>query len=624
MSVNSKMTAIADAIRAKTGGTATLTLDQMAEEINGITVGSDETTESYVKAEALAVANRIDASNGTFKMVFVTDLHNMDDVPRLEHANQAIQALCRVNNIDCVVFGGDYIRNWTEITKEEAIEDIRQCRDKLKNQIVPTIWCRGNHDTNGYVGERLTKEEAYNLIANKNVDNGAVINAADPHGNYGYVDFADKKVRVIFVNTSDCDEMGTKATDDPSHAAPLISSHSVSAMQLQWIADTALSFTESGWNVIFVSHAPLYWSTGSSPAWYNNHTYTDGDGVAWTCNLANMSNLIKAYINKTSFSATLNGATASKNFSGLSHYATIANGISGHQHDFLVNTDELINYISVGNACEGGKASADGNSYPKTDGTADDTTFDIIDFDFVEQTAYCWNYGAGYDRVVPFRYAAPNVAVTGISLSATSGKLQVDGTLTLVANVEPTNATNKKVLWTSSNNSVATVANGVVTAKAIGNAVITATTEDGGFTATYALTVEAKPITNIIDTVGYEDGKRLSSSGATKNETGFVSTGMIDISAYPDPVTIETDGVNFNYNGYCYLCIYKADGSLIAYNTLTSMASNGTAWNNFAVTADADGNIVITTQNSNAANYFRICGYGSGANLIVTINEEIP
>lgn len=40
MSVNEKMTAIADAIRAKTGGTTALTLDQMATEISGIQTGS--------------------------------------------------------------------------------------------------------------------------------------------------------------------------------------------------------------------------------------------------------------------------------------------------------------------------------------------------------------------------------------------------------------------------------------------------------------------------------------------------------------------------------------------------------------------------------------------------------
>ena len=39
MSVNEKMTAIANAIRGKTGGTDPLTLDQMAEAIAGIESG---------------------------------------------------------------------------------------------------------------------------------------------------------------------------------------------------------------------------------------------------------------------------------------------------------------------------------------------------------------------------------------------------------------------------------------------------------------------------------------------------------------------------------------------------------------------------------------------------------
>ena len=45
MSVNAKMTAIADAIRTKTGGTSTLTLDQMATEIAGITGFNTNITE---------------------------------------------------------------------------------------------------------------------------------------------------------------------------------------------------------------------------------------------------------------------------------------------------------------------------------------------------------------------------------------------------------------------------------------------------------------------------------------------------------------------------------------------------------------------------------------------------
>lgn len=581
---------------------------------------TQETKEAYVKDEALIVANNIASSPGTFKIVFVTDLHNMDDVPRLEHANQAIQALCRVTDIDCVVFGGDYIRNWTEITKEEAVEDIRHCREKFRNQIVPTLWLRGNHDTNGYIGERLTKEEAYNLIANKNVENGAIINAADPYGNYGYVDFSDKKVRLVFVNTSDNDYMEAKEVSNPANTADLISSHNVGTTQLQWLADNALSFNENGWQVIFVSHLPLFWSTGSSPAWYNNHSYSVGDGRVWTCNLSNMGNMIADYINKTGRTVKIEEGYASWDFSNRTHYATIANGINGHQHAFFVNTDGLVNYISVGNACEGGKESADGNSYPKVDGTADDTTFDVIDFDFVEQCAYCWNYGAGYDRVVPFRYVAEDVAVTGISLSATSGKLQVGGTVTLVANVEPATATNRNVSWKSSNNSIATVANGVVTAVAVGNAVITATTEDGGFTATYALTVEAKQITNIIDTVGYTDGIRLSSSDGVSERTqaGYTTTGMFLLEAGS---TMRTKGVNFNHATYpqTWMYAYNKDTK----NFLSAYNPGGTI-GGFTTSMDDSGNLTVT-KNAGAGDVcIRLCGYGSGANLIVTINEEIP
>ena len=131
-----------------------------------------------------------------------------------------------------------------------------------------------------------------------------------------------------------------------------------------------------------------------------------------------------------------------------------------------------------------------------------------------------------------------------------------------------------------------------------------------------------KRYTNIIDTVGFEDGKRLSSSGATKDATGFVTTGMIDISAYTKPVIIRTKGVNFNYNGFCYLCLYRADGSFVSPNTLTSMITSGMNWNSFIVTSDVEGNIVLTALKG-SLNHFRISGYGSGANLIVTINEEI-
>ena len=51
----------------------------------------------------------------------------------------------------------------------------------------------------------------------------------------------------------------------------------------------------------------------------------------------------------------------------------------------------------------------------------------------------------------------PVVPVTGITLNETSGNLQVGETKTLTATVTPTNATNKNVTWTSSNDTIAKV-----------------------------------------------------------------------------------------------------------------------------------------------------------------------
>lgn len=85
-----------------------------------------------------------------------------------------------------------------------------------------------------------------------------------------------------------------------------------------------------------------------------------------------------------------------------------------------------------------------------------------------------------------------DVSVTGVSLDKTSAELEVGDTLKLTATIEPANATNQNVSWSSSNVEVATVENGTVTAKAAGTAVITVKTADGGKEAACTVTVKEK------------------------------------------------------------------------------------------------------------------------------------
>lgn len=83
--------------------------------------------------------------------------------------------------------------------------------------------------------------------------------------------------------------------------------------------------------------------------------------------------------------------------------------------------------------------------------------------------------------------SAATVAVTSVTMSRTSTSLNAGESVSLVATVAPSNATDKTVSWTSSNTSVATVSGGTVYAKAAGTATITATA--GGKSATCTVTV---------------------------------------------------------------------------------------------------------------------------------------
>jgi len=92
----------------------------------------------------------------------------------------------------------------------------------------------------------------------------------------------------------------------------------------------------------------------------------------------------------------------------------------------------------------------------------------------------------------------PSVAVTGVTVSPTTLTLSQGKTATLTATVSPSTATDKTVTWTSSNTGVATVSSdGVVTGVKAGTATITATTNDGGKTATCAVTVKAPAATKV-------------------------------------------------------------------------------------------------------------------------------
>jgi uncharacterized protein YjdB len=82
------------------------------------------------------------------------------------------------------------------------------------------------------------------------------------------------------------------------------------------------------------------------------------------------------------------------------------------------------------------------------------------------------------------------IPVTGISLDKTALSIYIDDVEELTAEISPVNATDKSVSWSSSDASVVTVnENGTVTGVSAGTATVSATSEDGEFTAGCTVTV---------------------------------------------------------------------------------------------------------------------------------------
>ena len=250
---------------------------------------------------------------------------------------------------------------------------------------------------------------------------------------------------------------------------------------------------------------------------------------------------------------------------------------------------------------------------------------------------------ANSDDGVPTSWTAQKiVAVTGIELDADEMKLSVGGVGTLKATVEPTDATEKTITWTSSNTSVATVdANGNVTGVAAGTATITA--QAGDKTATCVVTVTAAPVGKTIDLSTLEEDceaqngdvltrtlganvKITIAAGATVTLDGVTITGedsprynWAGITCEGDATIILKDGTTNTVKGFLntYPGIHPAvDHKLTIKGTGSLTASsNGQGAGIGGGYGIACGNIIIEGGTITATGGSNAAGIGSGSGV---------
>jgi uncharacterized protein YjdB len=183
------------------------------------------------------------------------------------------------------------------------------------------------------------------------------------------------------------------------------------------------------------------------------------------------------------------------------------------------------------------------------------------------------------------------VPVTGVSLNNTTLDLGVGNTELLLATIIPSNASNKNVTWSSSNASAIAVSNeGLVSGIAAGTAVITVTTEEGGFTATCDVKCEnfTLPVVITLEPIkiseNYPYDYKVKLRGNITNigeppyiERGFIYTMSPDDPLDPHPMGPGTTKVIVSGNG---IGTYEEEVTLYFNTTIRAYAktSMGTSY----------------------------------------------
>jgi len=168
------------------------------------------------------------------------------------------------------------------------------------------------------------------------------------------------------------------------------------------------------------------------------------------------------------------------------------------------------------------------------------------------------------------------IPVNGVSLSPSPLTITVGNTQQLTATVSPVDATNKTVSYSSSSPSVASVsASGLVTGVSAGTAIVTVSTQDGGFSATTSVTVNPVPVVHVTGITITPTSANLC-VGQTQSLTASIlpsnatDKSVIWSSSNTAIASISSSGVvTALATGVVNICVTSNDGQFTACSTIT-------------------------------------------------------
>ena len=383
--------------------------------------------DDYVQNKAAAI-NTIGFSIGknAVRTVFITDYHLEDNTRRSPDLISYIMSYTGIKN---VMFGGDAINHAKNY--ESMIGGYNLLCDFLRD-FAPVAekgnFCAitGNHEYNnaddGHPSVQIPQEAIYNILNEPTwYKQTSLWPLSGEETNAFYVDDDAAKMRVYGI---DCGYGGNIS---------LATAKAVTA---------SFSTVPEGYGVLLFSHR-------------GTTLIKDGDVILGSAVSSKYQPILDAAV------AMNDGASATVTYPGEAPWTVdftscqraFLGAICGHVHyDDFVFADGRFPLIST--RADTGAKNRDSAAY-RIAGTIAEQAFDVVQLDAASATIYMTRIGYGADRI--FHVGA--AAVTGTETLES----KLSGTLT----------------WTSSDETVATVASGVVTAVSSGSASITATDENG-------------------------------------------------------------------------------------------------------------------------------------------------
>jgi|GEM_PF-2706098 len=225
-------------------------LDNRISEVK--TEISNTTVPSFVFEDGMEAYQRIinwANSDSIFLLGFITDVHS-GGTAKYVH-NKYLSALGEPLGFDILCNGGDIGLDTSATPDTHSRFEMMYNTKKGMIGNIPWIYVKGNH-------ERLQSMAELGQIYNKSFNSiyGNFV-FGDIYGLYGYRDNVDKKIRIIFLNTSD--------NDAQEH-------YSMSATQLQWLSNTLLN-TPSDYGIVILTHRMI----DSIGRWKSNMSGADGE-----------------------------------------------------------------------------------------------------------------------------------------------------------------------------------------------------------------------------------------------------------------------------------------------------------------------------------------------------------